>query len=179
MKGPALHVNRHCERRVYEYFGLAPYARALNLEFGSSMGAEPFETAQAGKRASRRARVLLAAKLHTPNGVSDARLRDLSRHGALIESPAIVKAGMKVTFERGESKVAATIAWATGIRIGLEFEHPIDESELLIHIGRAKPAVAPASYGRSGIMAGMSAKDQRVARAWSVAVGLNLPDKDI
>lgn len=142
------------------------------------MGVEPFETVDAGQRASKRARVLLAAKLHTPNGVSDARLRDLSRHGALIESPAIVRAGMAVTFERGASQVSATVAWVSGIRIGLAFEHPIDESELLIHIGRAKPAMAPVSYGRSGIMSGMSAKDKRMAQAWSVAVGLNLPEKD-
>lgn len=143
------------------------------------MGVEPFETVEAGQRASRRARVLLAAKLHTPAGISDARLRDLSRHGALIESPAIVKAGMKVTFERGASHVPATVAWATGLRIGLEFDHPIDESELLIHIGRAQTAAAvPSSYSRSGIMRGMSAQDRRVAQAWSVAVGLNLPEKD-
>lgn len=148
------------------------------MEIWKQMGVEPFETVEAGKRASKRARVLLAAKLHTPAGISEARLRDLSRHGALIESPAIVKPGAKVTFERGASSVPATVAWASGIRIGLEFEHPIDESELLIHVGKAKPAVAPVSYGRSGIMGGMSAKDQRMARAWSVAVGLNLPEKD-
>ena len=143
------------------------------------MGVEPFETVEAGKRVARRARVLLAAKLHTPAGVADARLRDLSRYGALIESPAIVRAGMTVTFERGASLVPATVAWATGIRIGLQFDHPIDESELLIHIGRTlAPAPVPASYSRSGIMRGMSAQDRRVAQAWSVAVGLNLPEKD-
>lgn len=142
------------------------------------MGVEPFESVEAGKRASRRARVLLAAKLHTPAGVSEARLRDLSRHGALIESPAIVRPGMKVTFERGSSRVPATIAWATGIRIGLEFDHPIDESELLIHIGKAKPMTPPVSYSRAGIMSGMSARERRMAQAWSVAVGLNLPEKD-
>ncbi|MGQ0659899.1 PilZ domain-containing protein [Sphingosinicella sp.] len=143
------------------------------------MGVEPFETVEAGKRASRRARVLLAAKLHTPAGISDARLRDLSRHGALIESPAIVNAGMKVTFERGASRVPATVAWATGPRIGIEFDHPIDESELLIHIGRAQPAPSgPSSYIRPGIMRGMSTQDRRLAQAWSVAVGLNLPEKD-
>lgn len=143
------------------------------------MGVEPFETVEAGQRASKRARVLLAAKLHTPAGICEARLRDLSRHGALIESPAIVKPGMKVTFERGASAVSATVAWATGIRIGLEFDHPIDESELLIHIGRTKPIAAPAlGYGRSGVTGGMSARDRRMAQAWSVAVGLNLPEKD-
>ncbi len=142
------------------------------------MGVERFETAETGKRAAKRARVLLAAKLHTPAGVYDARLRDLSRHGALIESPAIVKPGMTVTFERGASRVAGTVAWASGIRIGLAFDHPIDENELLIHIGRAKPVAAPISYGRSGLINGMSAKERRMAQAWSVAVGLNLPEKD-
>jgi len=142
------------------------------------MGVEPFETVEAGKRASKRARVLLAAKLHTPSGVYDARLRDLSRHGALIESPALVKPGMAVTFERGASRVTGTIAWASGIRIGLAFDHPIDENELLIHIGRATPMAAPIGYGRSGIAHGMSARERRMAQAWSVAVGLNLPEKD-
>ena len=143
------------------------------------MGVEPFETVEAGQRASKRARVLLTAKLHTPAGTSEARLRDLSRHGALIESPAIVRPGMKVTFERGASRVAATVAWATGIRIGLEFEHPIDESELLIHIGRTRPIAPPAAgYSRSGMMRSMTAQDRRMAQAWSVAVGLNLPEKD-
>lgn len=141
------------------------------------MGVEPFETVEAGKRASKRARVLLAAKLYTPASVYDARLRDLSRHGALIESPALVKPGMAVTFERGATSVAATVAWVSGIRIGIAFERPIDESELLIHIGRA-PAAAPVGYSRSGIMRGMSAQDRRLAQAWSVAVGLNLPEKE-
>lgn len=143
------------------------------------MGVEPFETSQAGQRTAKRARVLLTAKLHTPVGTHEARLRDLSRAGALIESPAIVKAGMAVTFERGASRVPATVAWASGIRIGLAFDHLIDESELLIHIGKAKPkAITPVSYSRSGIANGMSAKDRRIAQAWSVAVGLNLPEKE-
>jgi hypothetical protein len=142
------------------------------------MGVEPFETVEAGQRVARRARVLLAAKLHTPAGSYDARLRDLSRSGALIESPAIVRAGMAVTFERGASCVPATVAWAAGLRIGLSFDQPIDESEMLIHIGKAKPTAAPVGYGRAGVISGLSARDRRLAQAWSVAVGLNLPEKD-
>lgn len=141
------------------------------------MGVEPFETVEAGKRVSKRARVLLAAKLHTAAGIYDARLRDLSRSGALIESPAIVRSGAKVTFERASSSVPATVAWVAGLRIGLAFDHPIDENELLIHVGRTQPAAAPSGYGRSGLN-GMSAKDRRLAQAWSIAVGLNLPEKD-
>lgn len=142
------------------------------------MGVERFENAQAGQRSAKRARVLLAARLCTPVSTYDARLRDISRHGALIESPAIVKPGTAVTFERGATSISATVAWVSGIRIGLEFDHPIDESELLIHIGRAKPAAPTPGYSRTGILSGMSAQDRRVAQAWSVAVGLNLPEKE-
>ena len=143
------------------------------------MGVEGFETSAAGKRTARRARVLLSAKLHTPQGEHEARLRDISRSGALIESPALVRPGLPVTFERGASRVAATVAWSDGYRIGLSFEHPIDEGELLVHINRAKPAApAPVSYSRPGIGRSMSGKELRLAQAWSVAVGLNLPERD-
>ena len=50
------------------------------------MGVENFQSKAAeGKRAAKRARVLLAAKLQTKYGEIEARLRDLSRKGALVE----------------------------------------------------------------------------------------------
>lgn len=142
------------------------------------MGVEGFETSAAGKRTSRRARVLLSAKLHTPQGEYEARLRDISRSGALIESPALVKPGASVIFERGSSRLRANVAWSDGYRIGLSFEHPIDEGELLVHVNRTKPAPPLANYSPSGISRGMTGKELRLAQAWSIAVGLNLPEKD-
>lgn len=142
------------------------------------MGAEGFETSAAGKRTLRRARVLLSAKLHTPQGEYAARLRDISRSGALIESPALVKPGANVIFERGSSRFRATVAWSDGCRIGLAFEHPIEEGELLVHVNRTKPAPPLANYTPSGVGRNMSGKELRLANAWSVAVGLNLPEKD-
>ena len=164
---------------VYQNFALRVYAGARPEKDQQPMGVEPFENNVTGQRSAKRARVLLAAKLHTPAGVVEARLRDLSRHGALIECAAMPEVGVAVVFERGETKVPATVAWIAAGRIGLEFDHAIQESELLIHIGRpdrAKPA-AP-YFGRPGIMRGMSAKNRRVAQAWSVAVGLTLSDKE-
>lgn len=143
------------------------------------MGAESFDSTVAGNRGAKRARVLLAAKLHTPAGVVDARLRDLSRKGALIECKAQPETGTEVVFERGATRLNATVAWAAKDRIGLEFASPIDEQELLVHIGRPqmRPAPPPA-YTRVGIMRGMNARDRDAARAWSVAVGLTLPEKE-
>ena len=143
------------------------------------MGVDPFigqETS--GKRGARRARVLLACKLKTPFGEVEGRLRDLSRKGALVECPNLPPAGTHVKFERGKTTVPARVAWSAAGRVGLEFEYLIDESELLVHIGRAKetPAIN-LRYSRSAITLGMSAKERKMAQAWSVAVGLNLPER--
>ena len=144
------------------------------------MGVESFQKASAGKRSAKRARVLLAAKLQTSFGEVEARLRDLSRKGALVECAQVPNVGSEVVFVRGETVVSARVAWAAGNRVGIEFDHMIDEQELLVHIGKpakAAPASAYAqSYRRPGLGHSMSADERKVAQAWSVAVGLNLPE---
>lgn len=144
------------------------------------MGAENFVNASAeSKRSAKRARVLLSAKLQTSCGEVDARLRDLSRKGALVEclEPPVV--GSEVVFVRGATVVPARVVWAANDRVGLEFDHMIDEQELLVHIRRpSAPSASYAQYRRPALGRGMSVEDLKVAQAWSVAVGLNLPEND-
>ena len=131
-----------------------------------------------GARTARRARVLLSAKLRTPAGIISARLRDVSRKGALIECAVPPPLGTEVTFERGTTKVPARVAWSAHGRAGLQFHSMIDESELLVHIGRrAEPPASPYRFGRAALTLGMSAKERKAAQAWSVAVGLTLPER--
>ncbi|TMJ17382.1 MAG: PilZ domain-containing protein [Alphaproteobacteria bacterium] len=143
------------------------------------MGAENFQKTAAGNRGAKRARVLLAAKLQTSFGDVEARLRDLSRKGALLECPQVPNVGSAVVFIRGETVVNARVAWAAGNRVGIEFDRMIDEHELLIHIGKPpKTSVQtpyPQSFRRPGI-GRMSVEDRKVAQAWSIAVGLTLPE---
>jgi hypothetical protein len=143
------------------------------------MGAENFQKTAAGNRSAKRARVLLAARLQTSFGEVEARLRDLSRKGALIECPQVPGVGSAVVFIRGETVVNARVAWAAGNRVGIEFDHMIDEHELLVHIGKPPKAGAqpsqPQSFRRPGI-GRMSVEDRKVAQAWSIAVGLTLPE---
>lgn len=139
------------------------------------MGVENFQNASAGsKRTAKRARVLLAAKLQTPFGEVDARLRDLSRKGALIECTQVPPVGTEVVFVRGSTVVAARVAWAGKDRLGLEFHYMIDEQEVLVHITkRAQPK--PESFRRPGVRA-LPEEQRKVAQAWGVAVGINLPE---
>jgi len=141
------------------------------------MGAENFvTTGVGGKRAARRNRVLLAAKLQTPFGEVDCRLRDLSRKGALIECAKQPPVGSEVTFVRGSTVVPARVAWTGGGRVGLEFQFMIDEQEVLVQLKR-KP-IDTGNYERfrrPGLNEDLSEDARVLAQKWGVTVGLTLP----
>ena len=151
------------------------------------MGAESFVDApNEGKRKTRRARVLLAVKIGTEFGEVEGRLRDLSRKGALVECSTIPPVGSEVLFTRGTTSVPARVAWTGGNRVGLEFAFMIDESEVLVQLGRpggesTAPAPTLQDYGQTRFRRprlfgeDMSEKDRSVARAWGRSVGINIP----
>lgn len=143
------------------------------------MGVENFGQAQAGKRSVKRARVLLAARLQTKSGDIEGRLRDLSRKGALIECKERVEVGSEVVFARGGTVVPARVAWTSGNRVGLEFLRPIDESEVLVQLGRAPSAAHPAlqRFRRPRLQGErLSEQERKLAEAWGLSVGLAIPD---
>jgi hypothetical protein len=142
------------------------------------MGAETFASDSAGKRTAKRARVLLAAKLRTPLGEIDARLRDLSRKGALVECAKVPPPGSEVVFVRGSTIVPARVAWSGDGRVGLEFHYSIDENEVLIQLRKTGGSQNQPRFRRPGLSEDLSAKDRKLARAWGVAVGITIPEGD-
>jgi hypothetical protein len=139
------------------------------------MGVENFgDMAKTGQRQAKRARVLIAAKLKTANGEIDARLRDLSQKGALVECREWLEAGEEVVFTRGTTVVPARIAWASGGRVGLEFLRSIDESEVLVQLGRTASGNAPTQRFRRPRIGGedMNETERKLVRNWGVAVGI-------
>ena len=151
----------------------------LNRRENRLMGAENFmQSAVGGKRAAKRARVLLTAKLETRTGEIDVRLRDLSRKGALLESAQLPPVGSEVVFRRGATAVSARVAWAGEGRVGLEFRDQIDEHELLVQLkrGEGERSTVNERYRRSGFGRSLSAEDRKAAKQWSVTVGLTLPE---
>ncbi len=148
------------------------------------MGVENFlSDADTGKRRAKRARVLLAVRIKTEHGEIDGRLRDVSRKGALVEcSGACPPVGSEVLFSRGSTTVPARVAWSGGMRIGLEFAYVIDETEMLVHLGKAADrAPDPAEYGTSRYRrprlfeADLDPHQRKLARAWGASVGIKLP----
>ena len=129
-----------------------------------------------GKRTAKRARVLLAAKLKTPHGEIECRLRDLSRKGALVEGSTLPPVGCEVVFSRGTTTVPARVAWSGKNRIGLEFHYMIDEQEVLVQLRRTTGSGGQDRFRRPGLNEGMSDQERKLAQAWGVTVGLAVPD---
>jgi hypothetical protein len=149
------------------------------------MGAENFlDAADTGKRKAKRARVLLAVKIGTQYGEFEGRLRDVSRKGALVEcNGPCPEVGSEVLFTRGSTIVPARVAWSGGMRIGLEFAFMIDETEMLVQLGKAGLAERspdPAGYGQPRFRrprlfeADLDPQQRKLARAWGASVGIKL-----
>ena len=142
------------------------------------MGVASFGGAiRAGQRRVKRARVLLSARIRTAEGDYDARLRDLSSKGALIECGVPAKAGDTVVFLRGAIGVPSRVAWATGNRLGLEFDQPIDENEVLVQIGRRPSERTEGRLRRPSIRReDFTEKERQLMRVWGVNVGIAIPN---
>jgi PilZ domain len=134
-----------------------------------------------GQRDGKRSRVLLAAKLKTKHGEVEARLRDLSRKGALVECDDNLKLGEELVFVRGATVVPARIAWTGGNRIGLEFLKPIQEAEVLVHVKRiaaASTGKRPSDnrYRRPRLSSGLSDYERKLAHVIGTSLGVKLID---
>jgi len=141
------------------------------------MGVENFvDGPVAGKRQAKRARVLLAAKLQTANGEIDARLRDLSRKGALVECQSPPPVGTELVFNRGATSIPARVAWAGPGRVGLEFAYMIDEHEVLVQLKRTSIDQNQPRFRRPRLFGEqMSHHEKQIARLWGASVGIAIP----
>ena len=142
------------------------------------MGVEQFvDGPVAGKRQAKRARVLLAAKLQLANGGEiEARLRDLSRKGALVECQTVPPVGTEVVFNRGNTSIPARVAWTGADRVGLEFAYMIDEHEVLVQLKRTSGDQNQPRFRRPRLFGeAMSDQEKQLARLWGVSVGIAIP----
>jgi hypothetical protein len=141
------------------------------------MGVENFGNTSAGsKRSAKRARVLLAARLETDSGEIEARLRDLSQKGALVECLQVPPVGSEVVFVRGATRVPARVAWAGPDRVGLEFHHEIDEHEVYVQLGRRPPA-KPENLRRQ-LFPRQASDEQHTGKDWDANDVPGLPEND-
>jgi hypothetical protein len=107
------------------------------------------DEADAFHGARARLRLLLAAKLVTTTGEIAVKLRELSPTAAVVTGDRFPSVGTDIILKRGHLEALATIVWTDGTRARLEFEDPLNESDLLAqmsHTGTTAPMPLPRSF---------------------------------
>jgi hypothetical protein len=125
-----------------------------DLQFAAEQRAEPEPVCASDEprthegRSAKRHPLIWSALLHHDYQTTKVRVRNLSRTGAMIESPASVRVGSEPLVELSdELSISATVLWAVGDQVGLKFHSPLEMSAL----ASTHPAVAsfnwsPPSY---------------------------------
>lgn len=147
------------------------------------MAVQSFQTANSETRKGKRARVLFKAIIRDRGRETESRVRDLSALGALIEIDVPPPLGSNVLFVRGTIAAVARVAWVGGDRAGLEFEHPVNEKEMLAQPAMpapkmpAKPIDPESLYRRPGVQyIRLSDEERRLAQVWAAQMGLKFED---
>lgn len=101
------------------------------------------------KRKHRRRRVWLPAVVRTDAEERPAWIRDVSCKGAMLEFDEPWAAEGKVILLRKQIETPATVAWVRGRLIGLVFETPFPEKELIEYcLPRARLKLLQQVHGR-------------------------------
>jgi len=91
------------------------------------------------------------------------RLRNISEHGALIESPVIYPMGAEIYLDLDEAgQHFATVSWTCGDKVGLKFMHPFNMTLLV----KSKPELAPELMTRPGPARIYADQDNPWADGW-------------
>lgn len=98
------------------------------------------------KRDQKRSRVFLSTHFDCGKGPVDARMRDISSTGALLESDFLPAAGAPVTLTCGKTTLQARVAWADRGWFGVEFDRPLMVSRLIDRTGVKLKVSAPRNY---------------------------------
>lgn len=99
------------------------------------------------RRTERRHPLVWTGEIYFSHSNEKVRLRNISEHGALVESPVQYPLGVEVLLDLGEAgQHFSVVSWACGDKVGLKFNNPFD----LTLLGSAKPEVAPHMMIRPG-----------------------------
>ena len=99
------------------------------------------------RRTERRHPLVWMGEVYFAHSSEKVRLRNISAHGALIESPVQYPLGVELLLDLGDAgQHFGTVSWACGDKAGLKFKNDFD----LKLLGSAKPEVAPHLLIRPG-----------------------------
>ena len=98
------------------------------------------------KRAPKRSRVFLSAEYDAGNGPVEARIRDISASGALLESAVEPVSGSRVQVHCGDVGISGHVVWVEKGWFGVEFDEPLQRGALVDSAGTQLQVSAPRTY---------------------------------
>lgn len=101
------------------------------------------------KRDDKRSRVFLSVEIDGGSGPVAARIRDISRTGALVESKFVPNGSDTVQLTCGSTRLQARVAWANRGWFGVEFDTPLLVGNLVDDTGTKLQVSAPRTYHAS------------------------------
>lgn len=140
---------------IHRSFPDVALAPRENEETAPAQEAEDDDDAIANsRRTERRHPLVWSGEIYFSHSNEKVRLRNISEHGALIESPVQYPLGVELLLDLGNAgQHFATVSWTCGDKCGLKFNNVFDLKQL----GSAKPEIAPKMMIRPG--PGMSSED--------------------
>jgi hypothetical protein len=100
------------------------------------------ESSTSQNRRSRRSNVLMSATVEFDGTSANAKLRNLSKEGALVQGEGLPPIGQQVKFCKGEMCLSGHVAWRAGDRAGIAFDKPLDPESVLRHVPSPRPRMA-------------------------------------
>ena len=99
------------------------------------------------RRTERRHPLVWMGEVYFAHNNEKVRLRNISEHGALVESPVQYPLGVELLLDLGDAgQHFATVSWACGDKFGLKFNNPFNLKSLV----GSKPELAPQMMTRPG-----------------------------
>lgn len=145
------------------------------LKSDDSAASRPANPAEAGdgdddaiansRRTERRHPMVWMGEVYFAHNNEKVRLRNISEHGALIESPVQYPLGVELLLDLGDAgQHFAMVSWACGDKFGLKFNNPFNLQALV----GSKPELAPQLMTRPGPAGRVSVdQDNPWAEEWN------------
>ena len=139
-------------------------APTTNASTGAVEPAAVPSDADAARRGSPRHPMIWSGTVLFQHDSYPVRLRNVSPHGAMIESPLAFPAGAELFLDLGEAgSLFATVSWAHGDQVGLEFAQTFNIADL----AKARPGLTPQRWSSPQYLR----QDQSDDSPWSAGWG--------